>query len=200
MASSSRRQLEHWLGQIDVPAGSRVIDIGGAQKPIKGRTKSWGASDYVILDLPKPHENNLDGGIQIWGDIQNTDFSDDVENDLKFDLFDIVFCLEVSEYWTRPLDALKNIASFLRKDGLLYISFHFIYPHHEPFFSDCLRYTLPGAEKLLNDAGFGIIGREERWADNGENLLDFYDLEGMKPTKGFFAHGAIGWLITAKKL
>ena len=38
--SNVRRQLEAWLKTIDVKADC-VLDVGGAQLPVKGRTKSW---------------------------------------------------------------------------------------------------------------------------------------------------------------
>lgn len=200
MSSTSRRQLEAWLKTIEVPAGVCVVDIGGAQKLVKGRVQSWGDDIlYKVLDLPQPHElaDECRGEFAIKCDIQ--DGVDWIKNHTVPSSVDVVFCLEVSEYWTRPLDALKNIATLLKAGGVLYISFQFIYPAHNPVGEDCLRYTCAGAEKLLTLAGFGELEVVERTAENSDNLLDFYELEGMKPTK-VAPHRATGWLIKAKKI
>lgn len=105
MPSSSRRQLEDWLKEIDVPSGSFVLDVGGAQKPVKGRTKSWEGTHYSILDLEVPHEDNAGAVDRITGDIESQEYSipQGVEG-----AFDVAFCLEVSEYWINPLQALKK--------------------------------------------------------------------------------------------
>lgn len=58
MSSYSRQQLEAWLKNIDVKA-KRVLDCGGSQLPVKGRTKSWEVKTYKILDLQNPHENKV---------------------------------------------------------------------------------------------------------------------------------------------
>ncbi len=53
MSSQSRMQLEKWLSEIEVKG--KCLDCGGSQNPIKGRTKSWEAEEYKILDLETPH-------------------------------------------------------------------------------------------------------------------------------------------------
>ena len=45
----------------------------------------------------------------------------------------------------------------MRRNSILYISFHFIYPAHNPTEQDYLRYTPNGAVKLLEETGFRII-------------------------------------------
>lgn len=175
MSSYSRVQLEEWLGNIDVPEGAKVVDIGGSQKPITvGRVKTWKASEYKILDLPVPHEGVAP---DIALDIQNYI---EVESDLWNYNFDIAFCLEVTEYWWKPFDALRNINSLLKVGGILYISFHFIYPPHKPAGTDYLRYTNQGVMKLLKEAGFGNLEFTLRFAKNPELLMSFYACEGMK--------------------
>ena len=52
-----RDQLENYLKTIDVKAET-VFDVGGKEKPVKGRTKSWTVKNYEILDIPE-HDLNV---------------------------------------------------------------------------------------------------------------------------------------------
>lgn len=202
MSSYFRQQLEEWLKTIEVEAGN-VIDVGGAQLPIKGRTKSWDVNQYAIFDLPNPHDLKLKEGdiIQIYdGDIQTP-----IEKSNLNNLFDIAFCLEVAEYWFDPLTALKNINKFLKKDGILYISFPFIYPHHNPEGKDYLRYTRWGCQKLLKEAGFEILNIIPRVEHTDQTLYEchlnnWFSLQKMRPSKEYSGHNEVGYLIKCKKL
>jgi SAM-dependent methyltransferase len=195
MSSSSRRQLESWLKNIDVSKDMMVIDIGGAQKQILGRTKSWGENViYKMLDLSKPHEGEVFQEDLI-ADIQDVPNDSILDNTNKFD---IAFCLEVSEYWVNPLQALKNIALLLKKCGILYISFHFVFPAHQPVGEDCLRYTQSGVIRLLGMAGFTNLEIKERIGQY-RTLELFYLKEGMKMAENINPD-ATGWLVKCKKI
>jgi len=215
LASFTREQLEKWVGGIDVKA-DRVLDVGGSQYPIKGRTKSWDVKDYKILDLKDPHVCKQGPDIA-WN--LNVDLFDSPNNPSKEKLidlvetFDIAFCLEVFEYIWRPYVALKNINYFLKPGGTFYSSWHFIYPHHNPEEKDYLRYTKWGVAKLLKEAGFGIeeeVLRLEkghlrerggiRMKNAGVRMEAFYTRERMRPCKEFKEHHAVGWLVKAKKI
>lgn len=197
MASNSRIQLEEWLKTIDVPPGATVIDVGGAQKPVKGRTRSWAAKNYYILDLPVPHEEkikpdiaqDIDGPIERW-------------NTFGWGSADVVFCLEVAEYWLQPLEAMRNIASMLSPGGLLFASFHLVYPEHNPLGKDYLRYTRSGVMRLLEEAGFGEIEIKSRRSETAD-LAGFYSAEGMRMAHGDVEHqldhDSVGWLVRAVK-
>lgn len=193
MPSNPRRQLEDWVKKIDVKA-DRVLDVGGSQLPIKKRVKSWDVRDYKILDLEAPHEGP--------------------KPDIVFDLnimsytlehketIDIVFCLEVMEYIWSPVAAIQNMHNFLKAGGILYISFPFLYPHHNPKGLDYMRYTRWGAEKLLTQTGFKIISNTPRIATDAglEYLAGFYGAEGMRSAAGYDGHDEIGYLIKAIKV
>jgi len=175
MSSKSRQDLEAWLKTIDV--SGRVLDVGSAQLPIKGRTKSWKVKDYKTIDLENPHENKV---IPDWiGDIQQENLS---PKDKVFGYFNIVFCIEVSEYWTQPHKALWNIGNYLKKEGILYISVHTLYGLHKPENLDYLRYTRYGIEKLLKETGFEIKEIIPRKITEAGILAlqKFYAAEGMK--------------------
>jgi len=55
MSSYFRQRLEEWLKTKDV-SSKNLLDIGGSQNPLKGRTKSWDVKLYHILDLADPHQ------------------------------------------------------------------------------------------------------------------------------------------------
>ena len=114
--------------------------------------------------------------------------------------FDIAFCLEVMEYISNPWAAIGNIATVLKIDGLLYISFPFVYPQHNPVTNDYLRYTKAGAIKLLTDAGFKIIECVARVQQGPARIQEWYASEKMHPAKQGVDHNDIGYLITAKKV
>lgn len=172
-----REQLENWLKTIDVKTDV-VFDVGGKANPIKKRVKSWNVKDYEILDLP---EYNLN--------IKNR----------VYKKANIIFCLEVMEYIYNPVEAINNLALLLEKGGILYISFPFIYPQHNPTERDFLRYTPVGVEKLLKIGGFGIIEHEYREVSlDNPFLQQFYSIDGMRTAKGL-NHRVTGSLIKAKK-
>ena len=105
--SETREQLEAWLKTIEVKG--KVLDVGGSQNSIKGRTKSWDVKDCEILDLKVPHEKKQDVDITCnlsRPAIQQLSFYDRATYG-KY--FDVAFCIEVSEYWWNPIVALENI-------------------------------------------------------------------------------------------
>ena len=197
MASEFRKQLEAWLKTIDVKA-DRVLDVGGAQLPVKGRTKSWDVKDYKILDLETPHKLKV-----------KPDFECDIQSDRSIDKaipveyaeekpFDIVFCLEVAEYWIDPIQAIGNIRVHMVEGGLLIITFPFLYPHHNPNGQDCLRYTRWGVEKLMDQADFKISEIIPRIA-KGNSLQEFYANEGMRASRDYDGHNEVGYIVVATK-
>lgn len=210
MASYYRKQLEEFLKRLDVKA-ERVADVGGSQLPVKGRTKTWEVNHYDIFDLPEPHEdkpkpdfeidlNKADStGIYDDGEIYFDVFSSEKLNDKKTLPYDVVFCLEVMEYIYDPVSAVRNLHNLLKKGGTLYITFPFIYPHHEPLEHDTLRYTKNGAIKLLEMAGFEIeLVKPRRGIHN--TILQFFRLDGMRMSKNHHDHMETGYIIKAIKI
>lgn len=169
MTSYFRQQLERWLGRINVKCDS-CLDIGGGQYPVKNRVLSWQVENYKIAD-------------------NDTQYKPDYITDLNYpteikDRFDIIFCLEVSEYLFDPLTAMKNIHTLLKPEGILYMSFCTIYPLHSPPKMDYLRYSKNAIEKLLTEAGFKTWEIIPRVASDGlGSLSDFYSHEKMRPMK-----------------
>lgn len=192
MPSYTRLQLENYLSKLDIKAKA-VLDIGGSQKPVKGRIKKWEVEEYKIMDLETPHEG------------QKPDIICDIDSwDAKpfeaMDSFDVVFCLEVFEYILNPMMVARRIYAFLKKGGEAYISFPFIYPHHNPAGKDYLRYTRWGAEAILKQAGFEIVECVPRVAKEPMVLLDFFDVEGMRPSREYYNHNEVGYIYKVKKI
>lgn len=187
-----REQLENWLSKIDVKAG-RVLDVGGAAKPVVNRVKSWEAGEYKILDaLAEKAEAKPDYISDI-----NRPFGNNVPaQKISCDPFDVIFCLEVFEYVWNPADALSNLMFMLKKGGLLYISFPFVYPIHNPKEHDCLRYTEFGIRKLMEYAGFEILEIEKRVLRQPAKLAEAYAADGMH---GRYDLGVTGYLVKAQK-
>lgn len=212
-----RTQLEEWLKTIDVRA-DKVLDVGGGALPVKDRVKSWDVNEYKILDnrledmkqepdiiadLNDKHLTATDEG--------NEQFKQYIGSPVCSGYFDVVFCLEVFEYIYDPVSALENIMCVLKKDGLLYISFPFLYPHHAPESSDYLRYTRWGAVKLLEEAGFKItqivprvevINQSQRNRETDgyfAGLKQWFKSQGMHPARNYPDHTEIGYCIKAVK-
>ena len=191
--SKSREQLEEWVATIDV-TNRKILDVGGSQLPVINRVKGE-AKEYLIMDLEKPHEVKTKPDIE--GDIEKWDLP------LKYsEHFSAVFCLEVMEYLTRPAEALEHIYNAMEKNGLLFISFHFIYPVHKPSGKDFLRYTEYGAIKLLNNAGFDTLDiKAKELSDRGTKAFNFLNqCEDNKKDPDYKLHNTQGVLIKAIKL
>lgn len=158
-----RDQLESWLATIEVDA-SRVLDVGAGTNPARKRARV-DCEEYVTLDHRDEAEPDIVG---------------DLNEPLELDgSFDAVFCLEVFEYVWNPVEAHRNLARALRPGGVLYVSYPFVYPIHEPAGLDYLRYTEDGVRKLLDVAGFDVKTLQPRLATRGRTLRGFYRREGM---------------------
>lgn len=195
MSSYFRQQLENWLSTLEIKA-ERVLDIGGGANPVKNRVKKWDVKEYKILDneleVPK-----IDVDYKCDINIPLGYYYDPAE---IFEKFDVVFCLEVAEYWWNPAQAMKNIYNLLVDGGILYISFPFIYPHHNPEGYDYLRYARWGVKKLLKEAGFREfdIWTRIEYPDK-PSIKDWFAKEKMHPCKNYQGHNEIGYLVKAIK-
>lgn len=197
MSSSVRIQTERWLKTIDVKA-DRVLDIGGAELPVKKRTKSWDVGEYKILDMEKPHEDNAPVDI-VFDMSEDRIYSSDDEPHKYKEYFDIAFAIEIFEHCWNPAQAIYNAGAFLKQNGVLYATFPFIYPHHCPTGQDYIRYTKWGVEMLLQKTGFGLIDMQYRQSERG-SLRGYYAQEQMRPNKAVpELHEVTGFMIKARK-
>lgn len=187
MSSSYRLELNKWLASLDVKA-DRVLDIGGSQEPVKGRTKSWDVKEYLIADLPNPHKDSPKPDIEL-----DLNYSDNRDNRG----FDIVFCLEVFDYVWNTKDAFENIANYMKYGATAWVSFPSVYPLHQPIEDDALRYMPGGIRKLAQEVGLTV---EEMIPRRFETNLweQTYRTERMRAAKGV-DHNVTGYIVRFSK-
>ena len=186
MSSSYRLELDRWLAQLDVKA-DKVLDIGGAQLPVKGRTKSWDVGEYLIADLPEPHVGSP---------------APDITIDLNaprsiLPTADVVFCLEVFDYIYDPRTAMEKISRILKDGGTAWVTFPAFYPHHQPIEDDALRYMEGGIRKLAAAAGLEIMQMIRRLPET-PGLEHFWRAERMRAAK-HYDHQLTGWIVEFQK-
>lgn len=199
MSSFSRQQLELYLKNLEINA-KRVLDVGGAQLPIRTRLKSFQCEEYGILDLEQPHQGDPKIVKYAWDLNKPVSSLSYIDGQFSGPGFDVVFCIEVMEYIYNPLAALNTLYELLDFGGVLYITFQFVYPQHEPFESDYLRYTKQGALRLLREAGFVEMEVVARETSQLGKLGKLYTSEGMRPSKNpEAAHEDVAYIIKAYK-
>lgn len=190
-----REQLESWLKDISVTA-QRVVDFGGAARPVKDRVKFWDVKEYIVIDnfAEKVFEKQLtDQGIAVL----KHDLAVLMRPPIPEEKADVGFCLELMEYVWNPVATMVNIASWIRPGGKLFISFPFVYPIHNPPGIDYYRYTEFGAIKLLQETGFETLEVIPRVGRDRATLRGFYASDGMHPIPDKIDH--TGYLIRAER-
>jgi len=175
-----REQLESWLKELDVKADV-VLDIGGKQGNVKSRVKSWDVKEYEIRDLPEYDLQTRNPNV--WSHKKNAD---------------VIFCLEVFEYIFNPIAALVNIKKVMAEGGRAYITFAFVYPHHNELEADSLRYTESGIKNMAKLAGLKIANIWYR-TDRSGLLKAMYSADGMKMAKQYGHHNATGFIVELSK-
>lgn len=184
MGSYYKQQLNDWKRSLNVKA-ERVIDVGGAQDPIKGMTASWEVEEYTIVDLPVPHNTKVEPDI-------HHDMNEPWVGDYQAD---IVFCLGVSDYIINPNIFMDNIKKMMRLDGIAWIEFPFVYPIHNPKDDEGCRYSEGCIRRLAKQAGLKV---EEiiykRPKPENPYLLRFYALDGMRSADGV-DHNVTGYIV-----
>ncbi len=120
----------------------KVLDAGAGR--LNGRMLLIDYCDeYISLDV-----FNINGAIDIVGDIQNMVSIDD-------DSFDTVYSSQVLEHITKPSKALSEMQRVLKPGGYAIISVpHLNGLHEEP--NDYYRFTPYGIRYLMLEAGFEI--------------------------------------------
>lgn len=183
MGSFYKQQLNDWVASLDVKADI-VLDIGGAQSPIKGRTKSWDVKEYKIVDLAVPHS-----------DSPAPDLVQDMNQDLELtERADLIFMLGVMDYVINPNIALMNIASLLSSEGSAWVEWPFVYPTHNPVWDEGCRYSEGCLNRLVRQAGLQVAETiYKRPKPGNTKLLEFYSEDGMRAAKGY-DHNVTGFI------
>lgn len=187
MSSSYRLELDRWLAQLDVNA-DRVLDIGGSQLSVKGRTKSWDVREYLIADLPEPHVGSPKPDIEL---------NMNLLGPLPVERFDMIFCLEVFDYIYNPMWAFHNFNALIKDGGTIWASFPSFYPLHQPVEDDALRY-MPGAiKKLAEMVNLNIIEMIPRRTET-DAIYQAFKTERMRCAKNE-DHNISGWIVCMSK-
>ena len=191
MSSSYRMELDKWLKGLDVKAKT-VLDIGGSQLPVRGRTKSWDVWQYFIADLPNPHKDSPKPDIEF--NLEKQDWGYEY-GELKADL---VFCLEVFDYIVLPDCALANLKDMVTTNGAIWATFPFLYPTHQPIEDEGLRYTENSIYRLADMVGLKVTEMIRRRPETNaiENL---WRSERMRAAKGY-DHNVTGWIVKMEKI
>ena len=174
MTSIYKQQLKTWVATLDVYADT-VLDIGGSQDPIKGRTKSWHVKEYLIADLPEPHIDSPKPDIELDLNLPSGDVP-------EFLQFDMIFCLEVFDYIYDPCEAFKTLYKYLKAGGTAWVTFPSFYPLHQPVEDDALRYMEGGIRKLADLVGLNIEEIIKRRPETNY-LNTFWAAERMRAAK-----------------
>lgn len=179
--SKSREQLNDYLKKIDL-TNKVVLDIGVQNKPTKLLTKGNPEAYYTTdIDIQWSPDFlfDLNKEVSLLDTYQRVLFEEDLDPPTQFD---IIFCIEVLEHCYDPIQALKNIFTWLKPEGVAYISTPFINPHHD--YWDFLRFTDEFYQKALSEVGFNKIEVYERKATVGKQLLsNFFQVEGLRYSK-----------------
>ena len=188
MGSFYKQQLNDWKRTLDIKA-NLCYDIGGAQDPMIGMTKSWDVKEYKIVDLAVPHVEKV---------------RPDIEQDLNEvwavkDQADLILCLGVSDYIINPNVFMDNIYDALQMGGTAWVEFPFVYPIHNPVEEEGCRYSEGCIRRLAKQANLKIeeIIYKRPHPDN-HLLLDFYARDGMRAAKGV-DHNVTGYIVRFTK-
>lgn len=103
------------------PPGSRVLDAGCGEQPLRAALESSGLR-YHSLDL----QQNASGSVEFIGAIDA-----DLPAGMQRESFSLIVCTEVLEHVARWDRAFANIASLLARGGRVILTAPFVYPLHE---------------------------------------------------------------------
>lgn len=190
MSSSYRLALDRWLAELDVNS-NRVLDIGGAQLPVKGRTRSWQVESYTIADLPQPHKDSPQPDITL--DLNESKLTYD-----SYGKYDMIFCLEVMDYVWDPVAAFRFFYNLLEPFGTAWVSFPSLYPAHQPIDDDALRYMPAAILKLAKYHNFVVAQMIPRRTET-DAIYQAFRTERMRCAK-HIDHNVSGYICAFQKI
>lgn len=180
-------QLNEWVADLNVEADV-VFDIGGAQNPIKGRTNTWQAKEYYIIDLETPHVTK-----------QQPDIVHDMNKAwVGLKEADLIFMLGVMDYVINPNIAMRNVYEMLTDDGEAWIEWPLFYGHHEPLWDEGCRYSEGCIMRLLKQADLKLEEIIRKPAGN-PLLVEFMRQDGQRLAKNYKYHDTVGFITKVSK-
>jgi hypothetical protein len=187
MGSYYKQQLNDWKSGLDVKADV-VFDIGGAQDPMKGKTKSWEVKDYKIVDLEVPHVETV---------------RPDIVHDMNTPWFggeaNLILCMGVSDYIINPNIFMDNIYRMMTEDGTAWVEFPFVYPIHNPVDDEGCRYSEGCIRRLAKQAHLTIEEIIYKRPKPDNRFLEmFYSADGMRAARGV-DHNVTGYIVRFSK-
>lgn len=185
-------QLNNWVASLDVKA-SKVLDIGGAQSPVIGRTKSWDVNQYFIVDLETPHVLKQEPDI-----IQDMNQPLNFPSDSHYNNTDLIFMLGVMDYVINPNIAIDNIYKLLSDNGSAWIEWPLFYGHHEPLEEEGCRYSEGCIMRLLKQAGLKLDEIIRKPAGN-PFLVQFMKMDGQRLARDYQYHDTVGFITKVTK-
>ena len=189
--SHPREQLNYFISQLSIEA-ENVLEIGCSfgKHIYKKSPKKWAVKNYKTMDVDPAVKADY-----VW------DLNNDLSQNNEFsEKFNVVICFEVMEYIYDPMQAIRNIYSCLKPNGIAYISYHFIYPIHNPIEFDYLRYTPEGVKKMALECEFSDMKFTPRKSDAGQSALKaFFKYEKMQAHFDLNATYDIGFIATLIK-
>jgi len=129
----------------DIPAGATVLDAGAGQCRYKN---AFSHTRHIALDRAIGDESWDYSQINILADLLALPF--------KSESFDAVLCFMVLEHIAEPLKLLKEFYRILKSSGKLFLSTPQGFGEHQ-MPHDYFRFSLPGLEYVLRNAGFDIV-------------------------------------------
>lgn len=181
-------QLNYFVSQQEVKA-KRLYDIGGAQNPIEGRTKTWDVEEYKIIDLEHPHVTLRPADI-------NHDMNKVWHGNQKAD---VIYMLGVMDYVINPNIAMDNIAKMLTDDGYAWIEWPLFYGHHEPIWDEGCRYSEGCIKRLVKQSNLHIDEIIRKKAGN-PFLVEFMRQDGQRLSKNYAYHDTVGFITKVSKI
>lgn len=181
-------QLNAFVSQQEVKA-NLLYDIGGAQHPLKGRTKSWDVKEYKIIDLKDPHVL-----------LQAPDIAHDMNKPwLGNEKADVIYMLGVMDYVINPNIAIDNVYKMLTDDGYAWIEWPLFYGHHEPLWDEGCRYSEGCIMRLLKQSMLKLDEIIRKPAGN-PLLVQFMRMDGQRLAKDYRYHDTVGFITKVSKV
>jgi len=187
-----KEQLKNWLNE-KVFTSDRVLSIGCMNNDLD-YFADYSVNELVTIDISDEYKPNVkaDMNLPFWIQLSG------VEKEIVKNGFNDIFAFELAEYLWNPIMFLDTCNELLIDGGKLWLSSPFIYPTHNPFDKDYLRYTEYFWKRALEETGFEITEYRRRIWKEPQYFMKAIASDGMRPAKKY-NHNVTGHLIIAKK-